>query len=547
MAETIEQSEKAIIGSILMDPPASVTKCIAEGVSDTWFRNDAYAAIFATARALYTQKEIENYDATAICGEAQKLAMSEKWSGKDREGKRKHAGRTGGFLEDGNWQEGIIATIDGAAQPGQLGWHIHNLQKEVVRGKVRMAVERAMQNFEMDPQQALAMLADCASSCWLDVVGEKRVDKAKLCAQLEEDEWMSWHMRVDPDNPDKDKDWVPGLKAPWKKLTRIYLGIGKRLHIVAARPSVGKTSFAVNLVRYWADEKVKVFVNSLDMPPEDIIDRLRTEKSRVSITKKRYTPTREDLQRLKDASEWVKEASIEVTEQYYVEDYCAELSMKAKSGACEAAVVDYVQLLNSYAVDNANEYQRVSFVAEYLKRTANQFKLPIVALCQLNRSSNKDEGKEPTLSDLRGSGALEQAASTVVILHRDETTVKKWRENPPYWFYENEEYGKKHAAQNIDAVWVVLAKNQNGPTGRLPFVVNKPYFAWKLGDVEAKTTEVESGYGAAKTVKRDESLKFERFEEDWRHDTWEESLKGRLWPFLDGSGQKQVIIREEVA
>lgn len=548
--ENRQQSEMAIVGAILADPGKVIGECVKAGMSDQWFQDQGYAAIVATARTLYTKGEIEKYDAIALCQEATKLATSDEWryGGKVSEEKREHMRpkRSGGFLELSNWLDRATETIDGGAMPGKVGWHIHNLQKHVVRGKFMVSVQKAMKTFDANPQEALAILGECASECWKGVVGEKRASKAEICRQLEEDEYMSWHMRVDPSNPNRDLEWVPGLRLPWPKLTRLFLGMGKRLHIVAARPSVGKTSFAVNLIRYWADTGVKVYVNSLDMPVEDMTDRQRTEKSRVSITKKRFTPTKEDCERLKEASKWFCASSIELTEQYYVEDYCADLTMKARSGQVEVAVVDYVQLLNSYAVDNANEYQRVSFVAEYLKRTANTFKVPIVALCQLNRTTSKEDGKEPTLGDLRGSGALEQAASTVVVLHRDEATVNGWREKPPYWLYKDENYGKKHAAWSLDAVWVILLKNQNGPTGRLPFVVNKPYFCWKMGDLEAKTVEETKGYGAAQTKVKDNSQKFARICRDWRKDSWEDELKDKIYPFATpGETEVKYVLIDE--
>lgn len=532
MNETREQIESALVGYLLMDPEKAIVLEIDAGVRATWFLDDDYATIFETSHRLFTANKICGYDAVALFHEARNLCRDEKWK------------RTKGELCSPGGSAIVEKAIEAAANAATANWYINCLRRLVFKTEFGKAVRKAMETFDVDPQGAIAMVQDCASKCYSDVVGKTTVNKGEICSALEHDEYMSWHMRVDPDNPDRDKDWVPGLKSPWPELTRLYLGIGKRLHIIAARPSVGKTSIAVNLVRYWADEKTNVLVNSLDMPPEDIIDRLRTEYSRVSITKKRYTPTQDNLERLKEASRWVCESTIEVSEQYYVEDYCADLAMKAKSGHCEVALVDYVQLLNSYAVDNANEYQRVSYVAEYLKRTANHFKIPIVALCQLNRKGQKDENAEPTLTDLRGSGALEQAASTVLLLHRDQDVVDMWKTNPPWWFYENEDYGRKVAGSSIDAIWAILAKNQNGPTGRLPFVVHRPYFAWKLGDVCAKPMEKEEGVGATHRVVKIYFDSFARFHRDWRHDGWEKSLDGRVCGVLINGCAVDVLISE---
>ena len=527
--------EKAIIGAVLMDPGRAMTIAEDKGVRSSWFEDDDYAALFEAAHRAYQADSIDGLDQLGLAEEAKKVAAGEKWE------------RPIVRLEDTRRVVWLSELIDAGANIGTLEHHVNSLRGFVYQRSFAKAFQASMKMFLIDPLGAISALIEKASETYTAIAGKTTVSKADICAQLEEQEYQSWHMRVDPNGP-RDKNWVPGLRTPWNLLTRIYLGIGKRFHIIAARPSVGKTSIAVNFARYWADDGKKVFINSLDMPPEDIIDRLRTEKSRVSISKKRYTPTEENLKKLKEASEWVCAAPIEVTESYYVEDFCVDLAMKAKTGKIDVVIVDYVQLLNSYKVNNANEYERVSYVAEYLKKTANRYKIPLISLCQLNRKSGKEENAEPTLTDLRGSGALEQAASSVMLLHRDYDVVKGWQKaSGAYWFYQNEAYGRANAGNSIDAVWVIVAKNQNGPTGRLPFIVNKPYFTWKLADPSAKPYENEEGYGATKKVVQDMTPKFCRFHRDWRHDTWEQSMEGRALPFaLDGNANQPIIIEEAV-
>lgn len=532
--EARQEVEFAIVGAILAEPAKCATICADKGVRSSWFADNDCAAVYEAAIRAWRSDAIEGVDALGLAEDAKKVADGEKW---DRPLAR---------LEDARRMDWITGLIDRGAQPGALEHHIHSLRGCVYKESFAKAFYAAMRDFLRDPLAAISRLVETASETYTAIAGKTTVDKSAICARLEEDEYASWHMRVDADGP-RDLDWVPGLRTPWNALTRIFLGIGNRFHIWAARPSVGKTSIAVNFARYWADQGKRVLINSLDMPPEDVIDRLRTEKSRVSITKKRYTPTETNLAKLKEASEWVCAAPVEVCETYYVEDFCIDIAMKAKTGKVDVVIVDYVQLLNSYKVDNANEYERVSYVAEYLKKTANRYKVPLVALCQLNRKSGKDENAEPTLTDLRGSGALEQAASSVVLLHRDHDVVKKWQTSPPYWLYKNRQYGKDNAASNIDPVWLIVAKNQNGPTGRLPFIVNKPYFAWKLGDPMAKCEEREEGYGATKRVVTDNAPKFQRFHRDWRRDGWETDMENTLYPFMVGGRAVGVLVDEEAA
>lgn len=524
-----DQTERAIIGALLVDPLRVGTMLGEAGVKSAWFASDDYAAIYAAAERALQQGRLETFDAIALGQEAAKFADDEKWK---RPLEALASRRRVNFLTE---------AIDAACSLAQLDYHVSSLRALSSQAALKNAFQRAMSYYESDPAGSIQTLMDEAAKAYTRLSRQTSATKAEICTALEAAEAESYHQRVDPSGP-KNLDWVPGLTAPWPELTRIYLGIGARFHIVAARPSVGKTSFAVNLIRYWCDQGVKVLINSLDMPGEDVVDRIRTEYSRVSIAKKRYTPTTENLEKLKAASAWLKSAPLEVVEMSHVEDFCLDLTMRAKTGKVDVAIVDYVQLLSAYAVNNANEYERVSYVAEYLKRTANRLKIPIVALCQLNRKGSKDDGAEPTLTDLRGSGALEQAASSVILLHREQPVVDKWRDDPPYWLYANEQYGRTVAGSSLDAVWAIVAKNQNGPTGKLPFVINKPYFAWKLADNNARPAEKVVGHGATERVEKDWRQSFERIHRDWRGDDWEKSLIGKVYPYPTSCGTVDVLI-----
>lgn len=535
--ESQEQSEREIIGSILLWPDQAMTIIEDQGMRSDWLVEDAHAALFEVAHRAYRDGTIGKLDGAAIYGEAQRFIRTEEW---------KKTKRTGGWLEltpsESNFN--FVKLMDSGATTMHLEWHVNNIRGKHFEKSFAKACYAAIKMFATSPSGALSMLTEKLQDVWNATVGRHHSVKEEVCRELEEREEMAWHMRVDPEGP-RDLRWVPGLSTPWYMLTRLMFGISKRFHIIAARPSVGKTSLAVNFMRFWADQKVNVVFNSLDMPCEDMIDRQRIEKSRVSLKKKIFTPTRDDLQKLKDASKFVNQSTIEYVEHSYVEDFCVDIVRLNRSGKCDVAVVDYVQLLNSYAVNNANEYERVSYVAKKLKATANHFKIPIIALCQLNRSSAKSDDAEPTIADLRGSGELEQCASTVLLLHRDQKVVEYMEGNPFSWFYENKQYGAKVASHQIDAVWVICAKNQNGEKGRLPFVINLPYFAWKLADYEAKPEEREEGVGATKRIVKDFKTAFMRFHRDWRSDTWEKSLEGATVPYaIDGRCGLPILMDE---
>lgn len=528
MNETRKDIERGIIGCLIaahgVDGAAPATVAVREGVLPSWFEDDAFAAIFHILARRVAAGTIDKVDALAAITEASELESDKTYK------------RGIGELAQSSRAKVAADAIEGACNLGHLEWYISRLRTYASETSLSLAFKAALRNWAKDPLGAIAKIMDAITRVSKMIAGRDGENAVDTCIEaLEKAEEEAYHMRVDPAGP-RDLNWIPGLAVMWSPLTRLFLGMSPRFHIVAARPSVGKTMFAINLVRYWIDSGKKVLINSLDMPPEDMVDRMRTEKSRVSIAKKRYTPTRDDLSRLHDASAWVRKSGVQVCEVLYVEDLCMSIAMKAAAKELDIVVIDYLQLLQSHNVDNSNEYERVSYCAEFLKRTANRVKIPIVCLSQLNRGGAKVGDDEPDLKDLRGSGAIEQAASTILFLHRDQRVLTKWQTQPPFWFYENRQYGEAHAAETMDPIWLILAKNQNGPTGRLPMVVFKPYFCAKLGDFNAKPVMFQEGQGATRREVADWSLAFSRIHADWRHDSWEKSLEKAFKPEgMDGN------------
>ena len=321
-------------------------------------------------------------------------------------------------------------------------------------------------------------------------------------------------------------------------MTEFLNGLRPGLHIIAARPSVGKTAFAVNLMHFWCDNGIPVLFCSLDMPMREVLRRYIAERARVSARKAAFSPTRADLDAMRAAVDAMSGWPLAIVEIQDVDELRTVCMVERSAGRLGVLVVDYLQLLHARAIgrEDAVEYSRVSYVSDRLKRLANELQIPVIALAQLNRESTKQDqqGRIPGLADLRGSGKIEQDAFTVSILHRDSGTVAKWRsgldidrvkrlipgtlDNPAY----------SYNLDDLDPVWWILCKAQNGPTGSLPFVVRKKYFCWMLADYEAKPIKTDTGYGATARTVIDNSPYFERVHSDWRHDPIEEVLNNQL-------------------
>ena len=236
------------------------------------------------------------------------------------------------------------------------------------------------------------------------------------------------------DNPDKINarkvfsgykgmdDMLAGFK-PWE------------LIILAARPSMWKTSFALNIVSNIAvkqDKAVAIF--SLEMGAESIVDRILSEVAQVPMHKiTKWLLDNEDFAKMWDAMQklWDKKIYIDDKSWVSVPTLKSKLRrLKIEKWHLDLVIIDYLQLMHGTWSYVWNRVQEISEISRWLKELARELEVPIIALSQLSRAVEQRIDKKPQLSDLRESGAIEQDADSVVMLHRedyyDPDTDKKW-------------------------------------------------------------------------------------------------------------------------
>lgn len=255
-----------------------------------------------------------------------------------------------------------------------------------------------------------------------------------------------------------DKNAFRGVETGFRRLDQMTNGLQKSdLIVLAARPGMGKTSFSMNIVEHAALRKGKVCaVFSLEMPRAQIVQRLLCSYANVSMAKALSgSLSAPDWKKLIDAAERLKEAEIYVDDSSRVtpseiESKCRRL--KAKTGSLDLIMIDYIQLMSggsSTLAGSENRQQEIASITRDLKIIAKELEVPIIALSQLRRMQTK----EPQLSDLRESGAIEQDADIVMFISRPEAIATK----------EELESGKivKGAAE------IIIAKHRNGEPGRI--------------------------------------------------------------------------------
>jgi replicative DNA helicase len=254
------------------------------------------------------------------------------------------------------------------------------------------------------------------------------------------------------------KAMITGVPTGFDKLDDLTSGLQKsELIIIAGRPSMGKTAFALSIALHAAmKENIPTAVFSLEMSKEQLAFRLLSSEAKVDAQRLRKGHLGEtDWPKLTIAAGNLSEAPI------FIDDTPAitVLEMKAKSRRLKAdkglglIVVDYIQLMRSGSYHDSRE-QEISDISRSLKALAKELHVPVVALSQLNRKVEDRPNRRPQMSDLRESGAIEQDADVIAFIYRDEF------------------YNKSEDNPNKGIAEIIVAKQRNGPTDtvKLAFV-----------------------------------------------------------------------------
>ena len=229
--------------------------------------------------------------------------------------------------------------------------------------------------------------------------------------------------------------------------------------VIAARPSLGKTSLAMNVAEHAAiDQKLPVGVFSLEMTAESLVLRMLCSRARVNLRNIRDGFLAEqDFVKLTTAAGTLSRAPlfIDDTSGLSILQLRAKARRLQQQHGIKLFVVDYLQLLHSTARRAENRQQEIADISNGIKALAKELKVPIIVLSQLNRDFEKDKSRKPNLSDLRESGAIEQDADLVGLLYRaDPEDPTKRRESED-----------DALSQDTVPINLLVAKQRNGPTG----------------------------------------------------------------------------------
>jgi len=261
------------------------------------------------------------------------------------------------------------------------------------------------------------------------------------------------------DNLYKQAREVTGLATDFTEFDRMTSGLQKgELIIIAARPSMGKTAFGINIAQNAAvNHEAIVAIFSLEMSKESLLRRMLASQAWVDQRKLQTGFLgREDQVKLQRGLEQLVESRIFIDDSAGIS--LAEMRAKARrlrqtAGGLDLILVDYLQLMSATLPSAGgkryeNRVQEVSAISRGLKALAKELDVPVIALSQLSRSNEKRDDKRPMLSDLRESGSIEQDADVVAFIHREA------------YYNRTEEMSESDKAKSE----IIIAKQRNGPT-----------------------------------------------------------------------------------
>ena len=424
------EAEQCVLGSMLRDN--GVIGDVLQIVRDETFYTDAHQKIFVGIRTLYDK------------GQPVDLVLLAE-SLKDQ----KQIEDVGGY--------GYLAELwDAAPTAANAEYYARILRdKAIIRSLIHASTEILRDSY--DQSESADDLLESAERKILDIA-EMGVMGSTLTLEQAINEAYD---RIDV-RKQQDGAAISGIPTGFVDLDKKTAGFqNSELVILAARPSVGKTAFALSIIRHIiVDYGQPVFFVSLEQSRIELAERLLCAQARVDSHKLRKGILgSDDMQKLIEAGGTLRSAKL------YIDDTPAQGMLRIAANArrlklrqgIRAVFVDYLQLIEPDSRRDSRQEQ-VAQISRRLKFLARELKIPVVALAQVNRSSEDRGDHKPRLSDLRESGSIEQDADTVMILHRPEM---------------------HEPGQHEGIVELNVAKQRNGPTGEITLTYIKQFMRFE--------------------------------------------------------------------
>jgi replicative DNA helicase len=443
MPESLE-AEAAVLGSMILEP-ACIGEVVEKIKSEAFYRPEN-KMIFDCLTCLYEKNSGGIIDAVLLRTELVKRKQLEEVGGVE------YIGR-------------ILESVPSAAN---VSYYVDIIKDKMM---LRQLIESAGQilNAAFDAGNETSEILDEAESKIFAITDQKIGDSAQILKDLVIKAYELIEKR--------DGKIVTGLATGYRELDDMTCGLQNgEMIIVAGRPSMGKTSFALNIAEHMGvDNKVPVAIFSLEMGRQQLAERILCSRSEIeSQLVRKGMLSKEHHIRLQEACNPLYESPI------FIDDTAAltPLVLRAKARRLKSQhniqciMIDYMQLMHLGSRIESRQ-QEISTISRLLKGLARELNVPVIVVSQLNRAPEERNENRPRMSDLRESGSIEQDADVIMLLYRED-----------YYHRGDAEYAPDNSAD------LIIAKQRNGPTGTVKLQFFEKYTRFKNASVN-----IEEPYG----------------------------------------------------
>jgi replicative DNA helicase len=425
-------AEQAVLGAMMLDQDAALRAV--EDLDDTVFYREAHRVLFRAMATLTERREVID-----------PITLKEELL------KRGDLDRVGGL-------EYIGTLIDVVPTAANLQYHA-----KIVRDKsIQRRLIEAATSIIQDAYDSHASPSEVLDSAEQRVFHVAQLQRSTDFVRIKE---LIWPAMERIEKLQSEGSGITGVASGFKDLDELTAGFQKAdLVIVAARPSMGKTAFCLNVAQHAAIvEGTGVAIFSLEMSADSLIQRMLCSEGWVNAQNLRRAKLRDD-----DYPKLAKAAGFLGSAPLWIDDSPGLTPLQVRSRARRLksehniglVILDYLQLMNA-ASETENRTQEISFISRSLKGLAKELDIPVIALSQLSRAPETRGGdRRPQLSDLRESGAIEQDADVVIFIYRPE-------------MYEINE--DENGMSTAGIAEILLSKQRNGPTGKVKLRFAREY------------------------------------------------------------------------
>ena len=449
-------AEAAVLGSMIIDP-----ECISEVVEQV--KTDAF---YRTEHRYLFEAILELYQKNP----SQKFNNGERGTGldlvllRDELEKRKQLEEVGGV-------EYLVKIVDSVPSSANVNYYAGIIKEKMLLREIITAASEILDDAYSEAGEPNEKL-DEAERRIFAVTDKKISGSASLLRDLVTQAYERIEKR-------EGGSHVTGIATGYYELDGLTCGLQNgEMIIIAGRPSMGKTSLALNIAGHiGVEEGVPVAIFSLETGSQQLAERFLCSGSEIDAQKVRKGMlSTEDYEQLKMASGELYEAPI------YIDDTSTltPLELRAKARRLKSRhdiqciIVDYLQLMHLGAGRVESRQQEITTISRYVKSLARELNIPVVVLSQLNRSPEGRLDHKPRMSDLRESGSIEQDADVVMLLHRED-----------YYRRGEKDYQQDNKAE------LIIAKQRNGPTGVVDMIFREKFTRFE------NASHVESAAGGA--------------------------------------------------